>query len=263
MRLLGVAGTKRAGKDSAGAFIFANELQKLNIIERFEMNEEGELFLNHDAYKDEETGEVLDAGMAKINFTSKDPIFVNYMQEAIWPHVKMYSFADTLKFIAVHMYGLTPEQVYGDGKEKESLTEYSYKQLKLIVPGRYFPKTIQNLDDKVIARKFLQYLADTLRALNDDCFVNPVMNQINNEQVPLSIITDVRRVEEVDKIHKMGGKVLYLTRRTEVDTHKIENGFSEITDLRGYFDFVIDNQDMTVAQKNIEIFNELHSVGWL
>lgn len=259
MRLIGIAGTSRSGKSSTGSFIFANELKKLQIIEKFEMDENGDLYVNHGAH--EESG--LEPGMAKVNLESKDPIFVNFLQEAIWPHVKLYSFADILKFIAIHMYGLTVEQVYGGTRDKNSDTNYSYAMIKKVVPGKYFPKKLSNLNDAVTARKFLQYLADTLRTLNDDCFLNPVMNQILNEQVPLSIITDVRRIVEADKIKEMGGKVIFLTRKIENDTHRVENEFDEVNNKSEYFDIVIDNQDMTMAQKNVEVFTELRSRGWL
>jgi hypothetical protein len=261
MRLIGIAGaSKRSGKSTAGNFIFANELKNLGIIERFEMDEEGKLYVNHSAYEDEVNK--IDAGMAELNMECRDAPFLQFLSQAIWPHVKIYSFADLLKFISINMYGLTEPQVYGNTKEKESETPYTYKQLKKIVPGKYFPKTILNLDDKVIARKFVQYLGDTLRELNDDCFLAPVMRQIEIEQVPLSLICDVRRVVEVQKIQEAGGKVIFLNRSVEKDTHRIENEFNDI-DKSSFFDIVIESQDMTIAQKNLEIATELKSIGWL
>lgn len=258
-RILGIAGASRSGKDTASHFIFANELKKLDIIDKFEMDEEGNLYVNHDG--DQESG--LEPGMAKINLCSKDPVFVNYLQQVVWPHIKLYAFADLLKFMAVHMYGLRPEQVYGDTKEKNSPTQYTYKQIKVIVPARIFPRQINSLDTVLTARQFLQYLSDTLRELNDNCFVDPVVNQLNNEQVPFSIITDVRRKVEVERIKAMGGKVLYLTRRPEKDKHRIENEFVDIKKPEEYFDIVVNNTDMTLAEKNIEIYTQLRSIGWL
>lgn len=262
MRLIGIASAgKRGGKSTTANFIFANELKNLNIIERFDMDENGDLYVNHDSYDDGVNK--IEAGMAILNMECRDPLFINFLAQRIWPHVKIYSFADKLKDIAINMYGLKPEQVYGSTKEKESETQYTYRQLEKVVPGKYFPKTLQNLDDIVTARKFVQYLSDTLRELNDDCFLNPIIKQLEIEQVPLSIIADVRRKAEVDKIKEMGGKVIFLTRCGEKDYHRIENEFKDIEDKSSYFDFVIENHDMTVAQRNVEVYTELKSIGWL
>ncbi len=261
MRLIGIAGgSKRSGKSTAANFIFANELKALNIIEKFEMDEEGKLYVNHGAYEDETNK--IEAGMSELNMDCRDIPFLQYLAGAIWPHVKIYSFAELLKFICVNMYGLAEAQVYGSTEDKESLTKYTYRQLKKIVPGAHFPKKLADLDECVVARKFVQYMADTLRELNDDCFLDPLMKQIEVEQVPLSIIGDVRRKKEVEAIQAAGGKVIFLNRVTMKDNHRIENEFSDIEDKRSFFDIVIDSQDMTIAQKNIEIYTELKSVGW-
>jgi len=262
MRLIGVAGAgKRCGKSTACNFIFASELKNLDIIEKFEMDEDGKLYVNHGAYEDEINK--IEAGMAELNMECRDIPFMQFLAQMIWPHVKIYNFAELLKFIAINMYGLTEAQVYGSSEDKESPTAYTYRQLKAIVPGKYFPKNISNLDEKVIARKFVQYLADVLRELNDNCFLDPIMKQISVEQVPLSLIGDVRRIAEVKRIQEAGGKVIFLNRSGEKDNHRIENEFAEIEDKRSFFDIVIDSQDMTVAQKNLEIATELKSIGWL
>ncbi len=262
MRLIGMAGTARAGKDSAAKFIAGNELQHLQIIDRFDIDDEGELLVNVSEYKEDEQV-VIEAGMAKIDLTCKDPVFVQYMAENIWPHVKLFSFADILKFIAIHMYGLEIKQVYGSTKDKMSDTQYTYRTLKKVVPNEYFPKRLNDLDEKVKARRFLQYLADTLRAVNDECFIVPTLKQVQQEQVPLSIITDVRRIKEVEAIQKLGGKVIFFTRDTEKEVHRVEREFDGLENPHEVFDFVVDNQNMSIREKNVEIFNHLHSIEWL
>jgi hypothetical protein len=263
MRILGIAAAgKQGGKSSAAKFIFASELKKLNLLERFDIDNDGNLVVPHDAYSSEDGTQVIEAGEKIINLDCKDPQFIQWMAACIWPHTKIYHFADVLKYIAIHMYGIEEKLVYGSEKDKEELTPYTYKSLEDVIPAKYFPKS-GDMSRQLTVRKFLQYLGDILRSVNDDCFTNPLIKQLSTEQCPLSLIADVRRVSEVEAIHKLGGKVMFLTRKPYQDGHRVEMEFNKIEKPEEFFDIVIDNKDMTIEQKNVAIYTELRNISWL
>ena len=79
------------------------------------------------------------------------------------------------------------------------------------------------------------------------------------EQSELAVIADCRFVNEVETMKKVGAKVIKLTRKIDNDDSESE------VDLDNYknFDAVIDNKNMTIHEKNINLFNILKQWGWV
>lgn len=250
MNIIGFAGGPRSGKDSSLKYIMGSVMVKNDVTSRFSVNENGELLVNS-LFADGEFMGVFDTDR-------KDEVYINYASQMIWPYVKNYHFATYLKFICMNMYGLTYDQCYGNGKQ--DLVKYTWNDILPCLPTKLRPKGV-NKDDQLTARQFMQYIADVLRAVNDKVFVDPVVNDIKYDMCPLSLIGDVRRVCEVETIKEMGGKVILLKRRLGDDTHRIENEFVDCDE--SMFDAVIDNQDMSMDQKNSAVFNIVQSWGYL
>ena len=116
-KILAISGHKRAGKTTCINFLHGYELQRNNIIEKFALNDRGQLLVNA-TFMDEKGEEVPQMGMLDLN--SNDQRFVEYCSLNVWPFVKAYNFADSLKSIAMNFFGLTYEQCYGSEKEKNT-----------------------------------------------------------------------------------------------------------------------------------------------
>ena len=218
-KILGISGKKQSGKNTKANYIHGNILRNLGLAKDFYIDESGSLIiltLNKDG----------DKGWGEFDVTRKDAEFVEYAQYNLWPHVKMYSFADGLKGLCVEFFGLKPEQVYGTDAQKNTTTEIKS------------PET----GELMTAREFMQYFGtDVMRQLHEPVHVNHAISKILSEQSELSIIPDVRFPNEVEAIQNAGGKVIRLTRSTRNDEHASECALDEGEFDWANFDAIIDN----------------------
>jgi hypothetical protein len=76
-----------------------------------------------------------------------------------------------------------------------------------------------------------------MRAIYEPIWVNATINKIKQEKSSISIITDVRFLNEIESIRNSGGVLIKLTRDINKDSHSSENS------LNGYdkYDYIIDN----------------------
>ena len=261
MRLLAVHGKSQSGKSSLCNYIMGLEMQKLGIIDRFDVDETGKLLVNHDGFTDD-SGVVFPAGMGPFDFERRDPEFLTYCAQVIWPHCRIFSFAESLKWLAVNMLRVEPRLVYGSDDDKNSFTQYSYADITAILPDRRATIHIKTPDKKLSGRQLLQYFGDVLRHLNNQCFIDVTMTQINESMTSLSLVSDCRRVDEIKRIRAGGGKVIHLTKKKTVpDNHNTERDTDGLK-IAEHVDAVIDNAKMTQEEKQAEAFKLLQSWGW-
>ena len=234
-KILAISGHKRAGKTTCINFLHGYELQRNNVIEKFMLDDRGSLLVN--ATFIDEKGEEVEQ-MGRLDLNSQDARFVEYCSINIWPFVKAYNFADSLKSIAINFFGLTYEQCYGSEKEKNT------------------PSPVK----EYTAREFLQYFGtDICRELKEDIWVDFCISKIQSEQSQLALVGDCRFPDEVKAIQDVGGKVIRLTRTPHEDSHVSETAL----DTFEGFDATIDNQDMGVDEQSKELLNILSEWGWL
>lgn len=255
--IIGIAGYQRGGKTTAANYMFGCKMLEKEIIKRFNIGVDGELLVNAVYY--DQNGNPFEE-IAELDIDNKSREFLDYMDSNVYPFIKNYNFADVLKSIAIELYGIKPEQCYGTTEEKLSETQYTWSDFVEVIPKKFKPRTY-NPERKVPARQFLQYLGDTLRFINNNCFTTPTIKTIVYEQPSLAIIGDVRQEMEIDAIHENGGKIILLTRKTTDDTHRTERELDTID--RDKFDFIIDNQNMTIDEKNKQVYQIMNSLGLL
>lgn len=242
MKILAFAGSARSGKDSSLKYVFGQILKKNDVIDRFDITKDGGLLVPaqfNDGIK-----------MGEFDIDRRDAAFSQYASECIWPYVKNYSFAFALKEIILSLYDINRVSLYGSTEDRNALSKYTYEPFMKMLPKELIGKTIKKTDN-ITNRKFIQHFADILRTIDDECLTRFLVEQIKFEQCPTTLISDVRRFIEVKSIKKLGGKIIYLTRNDSGDSHSIENEF-EGCDL-SVFDGVIDNKNMTINEKNIEV----------
>lgn len=238
-KIIGISGTKQAGKNTVANFINGKVLKQIEMISDFKINLDGQLEIK-----------TLDSsghqGWGIFDVTRKDKDFIEYADLNLWPHIKIYHFADCLKKMCIDLFDLEPQQVYGTDDDKNTQTPYS----------------INGWKNKMTAREFLQYLGtDVMRKIKDTIWVDYTIKTILKEKSEIALIPDVRFPNEVEAIHKAGGIVLRLTRNPYASDHHCETALSREKYDWANFDYIIDNNDSHIDKliKDLEKINYLWS----
>jgi hypothetical protein len=131
------------------------------------------------------------------------------------PGIRIYSFADRLKWLCVELLGLEEHQVWGTDEQKNELTHIRWEDM----PGYSYYDMNGNYIENVCmgpmtGRQILQYVGTNIfRKIYGDCWVRVTLRDIQRDNLPIAIIDDVRFPNEVTGINKAGGHVIKLTRR--------------------------------------------------
>ena len=113
---------------------------------------------------------------------------------------------------------------------------------------------------KMSAREFLQFFGtDVCRKIYEDVWQSRLIKDITAEEPLVAVIDDCRFPNEAQAIQESGGKVIHLTRCNYKDSHTSERALSSYKD----FDAVIDNQNASINETNIEIIKTLTEWGWM
>jgi hypothetical protein len=281
-RIIGFAGAKQSGKSTCSNFIHGYELSGRDVIDNFLLTDTGRLIVKTDIIEDgkESKSETF------LDTSRKDEQFVEWAMFNMWPYVKKYSFADTLKEIAITLFGLSYEQVYGDDSYKNQRiphlkwenmpgvmtpTEWSTRQGGVIVltdsGGEAKVKLasedfgIQLNEGPMTAREFLQYLGtDIMRKIHDPIWVNRLIKDIKLEEPTIAVVDDVRFLNEIEAIQDAGGIVIGLNRCPFESVHSSEQ---VVKDHWNKFDYVIDNQELGIQDTCVEVIKILEQAGWV
>lgn len=259
-KLLVFAGKKQAGKTSSAQFVSAyitSQIARLNenvpLSKWFSQTDKGKIIVN-----------TADGDQGEFDFTRKDDEFALFAKNYVWPYVKIYSFADELKSVAMKVFGLTKEQCYGTNEEKNSFTKIKWEDmLKLFHPlaRNKIKKAVEN--EYMTAREFLQYFGtDVCRTLFDDCWIEALFKKIYSDSPDIAIVDDCRFENEAKVSRKFEGesKIIRLFRTVdETDSHSSEQILLSEPTL---FNSNLDNSNMSLEDKNKEILDLLYKWNW-
>ena len=224
MKIIGISGKKQSGKNTFANFVNGSILEQYGLVDKYTINNKGLLEVKTENVHGKKDWGILDV-------TRKDEEFCNYAVENVWPFVKVYHFADYLKKICIDLFDLTPEQVYGTDKDKNTPTNYD-----------------------MTSRQFLQYFGtDIMRKIKDSIWVDYTIKQIKEEQAGIALIPDVRFPNEVKQIKEAGGCVVRLTREAYASEHHCETALDNNNFDWKEFDYIIDNHDMSIEQLGLEV----------
>lgn len=268
-QIIGICGRKVSGKTTASNYIHGYLMKKNLIVENFEITESGQLKVTA-LFRNDKGDPIKDMGI--LDLQQRTPEFEQFASWRIWPIVKGYNFADTLKEVCMAVLGLTYEQCYGTDEDKNSLTEFRWEdmpgvitpvQMRTIGMGYIedtseIPSILQSQIKEpgmMTAREVLQYVGtDIFRKMYKNVWIDSVFNQIESEQPGLAIIADCRFKNEVEAIKEQGGLVVRLLRNNEsTDSHSSEN---DLDNFDG-FDCVIDNRNLSIQDSNLQLLKFL------
>lgn len=228
--ILGVSGRKQAGKNTTANILHGIVLKREGFIQDWNIDALGHLnILNED-------------GWGYFDVTRRDENFVTWADNNMWPFVKLYSFADSLKYICTELFDIPHKCVYGTDDQKNQIQEHlRWENMPGVVTdkdlwsklydygwrGEFDPTLDSFLSyhsaGPMTAREFMQFLGtDVMRKMYEPIWVNACIKKIQREQSELAIIADVRFPNEAKAIEQAGGKVVRLTRNVHEDNHSSE-----------------------------------------
>ena len=252
-RLLAFAGSKQAGKSTCSNFLHGYQLRAQGVIEDFIIDEHGKLIIKTEI---KQNGNEKEVGHTYLDTNRKDMEFVEWAMYNMWPYVKKYSFADSLKDLSISLFGISYEQAYGNEAYKsQQVPHLKWENM----PGR--TKKNRKKSGPMTVREFLQYFGTNIcRKMYEPVWVERCIKDIQQEEPLLGIIDDCRFGNEIEAVQNAGGKVIGLTRHPFNDDHSSER---IIQDNPNAFDAIIDNQDMEIKDVCVHVIKQLNEWGWL
>jgi hypothetical protein len=233
-------------------------MMRLGIIKTFNFNEDGDLLVP------------TEDGWGIFDIYNKDYDFVKYAETNIWPQVKVFSFADQLKLACHHIFGVPVELLYGNDEAKATRTTIrNLNQPETIEhcqytedDGSFECEEVANPDTYFTVRQLLQDFGTKCREINPDCWAERVLEKVPMYNSELSIIDDCRYPNEIDLTSGKDGVItIKFGKQIDSDGHSSETALDDLSDDK--FDFIIDNEGMTLEEKNETIRDILLDIGWL
>ena len=248
--LIGLSGKKQSGKTTLSNFIHGHEMKRHDVIQNFEIDNQGNLIVNYVQF-DEQGKE--DTGMAVFDLWQYSDQFIDYAQRFIWPLIKGYNFADALKELCINLFDIPYECLYGTNEHKNKLQEHLRWEN---MPGVISKSDALHLENgshldftthepgPMTAREFMQYFGtDIMRKTYQPVWINNCMKRIEDDQSPIAIVSDCRFTNEIEAVQSAGGKVIRLTRNPFDENHSSE---TEVDDED--CDAIINNTNMTIDE---------------
>ena len=261
-QIVGFAGKKQSGKNTACNFVVAIKLAELAICRASRMTDDGFIEVS-DIFGENPSGKEFFAFNEP--YVDVEALFDNELGD----FVKVYALADTLKEMSISILGLKEEQVFGSDKDKNSKTNLRWEDMPgVISPGdlrkKGFTKEqagvlglMVHAKGKMPAREVLQYVGtDIFRKMNHNVWLDSFFSKVESDNSEVALVSDVRFINEVEGIQGKGGYVIGLGRDIYggKDSHSSE---SEVDEALSMCDTVIDNTKLTIPQQNEKIYYSL------
>ncbi len=233
-QILGFAGKKQSGKNTACNYIIALKLVELGVSKKTRLTADGAIEVS-DIFG-ETKGE--DEWFA---FNDKNLNVSKLFDDSLGQYIKIYGLADTLKDLCIDVLGLSRDQAYGSDEDKNSETDILWGNT---------PTANSNIrNKKMTSRELLQYIGtDIFRKLDPDVWIKSLLRKIKKDSPEVALICDVRFKNEILKLQEAGGFIVGLTRDpyNNSDSHSSEK---EIEECLSLCDCIVDNQDKTIEQQ--------------
>ena len=244
-QIVGFAGKKQSGKNTACNYILALKLAELGVCKKSRLSEKGTVEVS-DIF-----GETLD-DKEWFEFSDKNLNVSKLFEDHLGSYIRIYGLADTLKDLCVDVLGLTYEQAYGTDKDKNSKTNMLWEDTPT-----WQNSSLNKNRGNMTAREVLQYVGtDFYRKLDPNVWINSLLRKIKKDKPEVALICDVRFKNEITELQKEGAYILGLTRDpySKGDQHASEK---EIEEGLSLCDCVCDNANADVKDSIRMIHNGL------
>ena len=237
-QIVGFAGKKQSGKNTACNYILALKLAELGICKKTRLSEHGVVEIT-DVF-----GETVQE-QEWFEFSDDNLNVSKLFEDHLGSYIRIYGLADTLKDLCIDVLGLTYEQSYGTDKDKNSKTNIKWSSVDKKKKGY------------MTAREVLQYVGtDFFRNLDPNVWINSLLRKIKKDKPEVALICDVRFKNEITELQKEGAYILGLTRDpySKGDQHASEK---EIEEGLSLCDCICDNANANVKDSIRMIHNGL------
>lgn len=235
-KIFAMCGRKQSGKDSAVKFMMGLTLVQNKVIDSFELDSLGELYI---PMRDTSSNEVV---------YSKVDIFDDLFVSNTINHVYGLALATPLKMAVSYLFGIDMNLLMGSDEDKNTPTQYKLSAFTNNKKGDDRPATI---------REILQNFSNKLWQINNDLFCERASDIISNVPSPYIFITDVRRLNEMQYLKDMGAILIKFTRAPFEDSHITENELDSYTN----YNYIVDNANLSLEEKNKQLQSILINEG--
>lgn len=245
-KIIALCGKKQSGKTTLSNYLHGYELKRHDVIEKFFVSPEGQLVVNC-TFHDEDGKEFEEMGLLDLQQNTEE--FYQYASRRIWPLIRGYNFADSLKEICVMLFDIPPECVYGTNEQKNQIQEHLLWENMPLDTNKSGPMT---------SREFMQcFGTDVMRKIYSPIWLNNCFKRIESDKPDIAVISDCRFMNEVKAVQDKGGQVIRLSRSLYESNHPSEIDADNYTE----FDAVINNQDMTIEESCRLFIDKLVELG--
>ena len=266
--IIALCGKKGSGKNTLCNFLHGYQLKSLGLINDFSLTG-SDLIVNmtvQDEQGEESKQDVI------LDITRTDLNFGEWAAYNMWPFIKHYAFASSLKEIAEKMFNIPRECLYGTDDQKNRVMLHLlwgnmpgvYTDQFAFVNGNTDPSEhgfIYHSPGPMTAREFMQFFGtEIMRKMYEPIWIERTIKDIQTEESQLAVISDCRFKNEAVALKQAGAKLVYLDRSiSNSDNHVSENGFGDFSD----FDLVINNKDMTLKETCQALLDGIKSWDWI
>ena len=247
--ILGISGRKQAGKNTTANILHGMILKEQGFVNDWSIGANGQLMIDSS-----------DAdGWGEFDVTRQDEQFSEWAEHNMWPYVKIYSFADHLKWICIKLFDVPFECCFGTDEQKNQTQEHLlWENMPGVItcsevwdslcPDGEPDGLMYHAEGPMTAREFMQFFGtDVMRKMYEPIWVNACIKKIQQEQSGLAIIADVRFPNEAKAIEQAGGKVVRLTREIYEDNHSSEVALDDYP-FTDYIDNKIESIDILMVK---------------
>lgn len=183
-------------------------------------------------------------------------------------YAKIYSFASTLKNIAVDVLNIPRHMVFGSDEEKNQLTHIRWVDLPLNTIERENLRKKATHKTFLSGREVLQVLGTNIfRRLWYDCWVYNTLQRVIQDNPHFALIADCRFPNEIDLLCNTKHEnltdnpiVIRFSRNPMNKTHDSEIALDTYPFNKLPHFYYVDNQNMTVDQKNIKTYEIIKGI---
>ncbi len=256
-----LAGRKQSGKSSLANFLYGFYMTKAGVIPEFSIDDEGKLIVPGEIAGPDGQPAV-EYGILDLQSPTEE--VGAWASQMVWPLVKDYAFANSLKITCMNLFDLTYAQCFGTDEDKNTPSRIAWSDMHKLLDTKTKKEVKESgkFDRNMTAREVLQYFGTNVcRVMYESIWVDRAFVQIEQENPKLAVITDCRYKNEVFAAKERGAKLVKLTKKKFEDTHSSETDLDDLPD--DTFDLVINNDDLTIKEKNYAMYEGLKKWNWL
>lgn len=273
--IISFSARRAGGKTTCCNFIMGHCLSSLGIVHHgFKITPQGKLWVE-DLF-----GDTNQAGELDVRKQSR--AMKKFLNTHVDKYVKLYSFAAPIKQkLCVEILGLKPESVYGSNAQKDEPTHLLWENMRgVITPDKWAElskgfKTSAKFTPEdfglymhepgpMSGREVMQFVGtEVFRRMYENIWADALFREIEADNPEIALIDDPRFPDqEVAGIKQRNGIIIRLTRVAHPeDVHDSETALDEERYDWSNFNFIIENEGLSIPDQNLAVYEILKQVG--